>query len=367
MKHAKSCQRHPIRWKLTPAGVGVLLILCLGVWERPAVSTFFHEVPPANLAGPHRPAEAPPGNLTPARPAARQVRRSVQERLRQTYATLPLSFEANRGQTSPQVKFLARGNGYGLFLGSTEAVLRLRKPAAPGETDSQSVATKPAATLRMKLAGASVARQVEGLEELPGKSNYFIGNDPAKWRSNIPSYAKVKYGDIYPGVDLVCYGNQRQLEYDFVIAPGADVGRIRLAFEGAEEMRIDTGGDLVFRIAGTELRQHKPAVYQEVDGRKHFLPGRYVLRGRRAVGFEVAAYERDKALVIDPVLAYSSFLGGSGLDNGHAVAVDQADNVYLTGETLSVNFPTQSPFQPGNAGGSDAFVGRACHNRRAWT
>ncbi len=356
MKHAKSCHRHPIRWKLTLAGVGVLLILCLGAWERPGQSTFVREVPPANLAHAHRPAEVPPGEATLARTAPGQLSGAVQERPRQTYATLPLSFEANRGQTVPKVKFLSRGNGYGLFLSSTEAVLRLRKPAAPGETDSQTAAATPPATLRMKLGGANEAPQVEGLDELPGKSNYFIGNDPTKWRTNIPSYAKVKYRDVYPGVDLVCYGNQRQLEYDFVIAPGADAGSIRLAFEGAEEMRIDDRGDLVLRIAGTEIRQYRPAVYQEVDGRKHFLPGRYVLRGSRAVGFAVAGYERDKALVIDPVLAYSSFLGGSGLDNAHAVAVDQADNVYLTGETISVNFPTQSPFQPANGGGSDAFV-----------
>ncbi|MGD8944401.1 MAG: hypothetical protein PVJ37_14120, partial [Desulfobacterales bacterium] len=156
----------------------------------------------------------------------------ISNSLQAAYLNLPLSFEANQGQTDPQVAFLSRGSGYTLFLTDSEAVVALSK------SDSRSV-------LRMILLGASTGSKATGIGKLPGKSNYFIGNDPRKWHTHIPSYQKVKYPDVYPGVDLVYYGNQRQLEYDFIVAPGADPGRIKLKFDGAQRLHIDKNGDLV--------------------------------------------------------------------------------------------------------------------------
>src|SRR5437879_1394760 len=171
-------------------------------------------------------------------------------RVSETYGKLPLHFQANRGQTHEDVRFLARGPGYSLFLTPTEAVLTLmkpessaRKPAAHGKSEPRGPAT--GTVLRMTFAGANPERRVTGLEELPGKANYFIGNDRAKWRTNVPTYAKVQYREVYPGIDLVYYGNQQQLEYDFVVRPGANPNRIVLGFEGADRLEVDAQGDLV--------------------------------------------------------------------------------------------------------------------------
>ncbi len=275
-------------------------------------------------------------------------------RVGETYGRLPLSFEANQGQTDSQVKFLSRGRGYTLFLTSTEAVLGLNSPQSPPRT--QRIASS-AVNLRMKLVGANPTAQVTGLEELPGKSNYFIGNDPSKWRTNVPNYAKVRYQDVYPGVDLVYYGNQRQLEYDFIVAPGADPSAITLAFDGADKLELDAQGDLVLHVAGGQTCLRKPVAYQQVNGLRQQIAGRYLLQGKRQVRFQVAAYDASQPLVIDPVLIYSTYLGGSGNEAGMAIAVDAAGNAYVTGYTSSANFPTASPLQATYAGG-DAFVAK---------
>ena len=286
----------------------------------------------------------------------------------EAYGKLPLSFEANQGQIDGRVDFLSRGSGYTLFLTPAEAVLALRKPAAssrartthapPGNTEAEQADAAPPAVLRMKLVGANPAPRASGLEELPGKSNYFLGNDPDKWRTNVPHYAKVQYKDVYPGVDLVYYGNQRQLEYDLVVRPGSDPNAIALSFEGVESLRIDTQGDLLLDTADGEVRQHNPLVYQELDSGRREIPGSYVLKDERQVGFQVGAYDTSKPLTIDPVLVYSTYLGGSGFDKGFGIAVDASGNAYVTGNTLSTDFPTASPFQAALAstGPTDAFV-----------
>src|SRR2546425_238817 len=278
------------------------------------------------------------------------------------YGKLPLSFEANQGQTEPQVKFLSRGSGYTLFLTSTEAVLMLTKTDAhakhriPGEARLVEPEKGAGTVLRMKLLGANPAPAVAGVGELPGKSNYFVGNDPKKWRANVPTYAKVEYRDVYPGVNLVYYGNLRQLEHDFVVSPGADPKVITLAFEGMDGVAIDALGDLVLRADGSEVRLRKPFVYQEQDGQRAVIPTRYVLKAERQVAFEVAAYDATKPLIIDPVLAYSTFLGGSNDDRGFGIAVDAAGNAYVTGGTGSINFPTTPGAFQTTSGGGDAFV-----------
>jgi hypothetical protein len=301
---------------------------------------------------------------------------------------LPLSFEANQGQSDAQVKYLARGRGYTLFLASTEAVLALARPAgvAGGPADGIQAAqvrgpaqfraqaglaitssqfpggVTPAepAVLRMKLVGANTGARLEGVEELPGKSHYFIGNDPKKWRTNVPHYARVRYRNIYPGVDLVYYGNQRQLEHDFVVAPGADPHAIRLRFEGAEGFSVDAQGDLLLATADGGVRLQKPVVYQERAGVHQAVAASYALQGKEQVGFELGAYDPSRALVIDPVFVYSTYLGGSGGDEGFGIAVDAESNAYVTGSTTSADFPTVNPLQPELGGplSSDAFVAK---------
>src|SRR6266480_1519865 len=290
----------------------------------------------------------------------------------ETYGKLPLSFEANLGQTSSQVKFLSRAQGYTLFLTRhAEAVLVLgksapkRTPAQPADKLAAFVEPQreavPPAVLRMKLLGAKLTPQVESVDEFPGKANYIIGNDPKKWRTNVPTYAKVRYREVYPGVDLVYYGKQRQLEHDFIVAPGADPSSITLGFAGAEKMSLDPRrGALVLSVKGGEVRFEKPRIYQELGGTWREISGGYVLKNANGVGFAVAAYDANKPLVIDPTLFYSTYLGGSGEDLGLGIAADGAGNAYVTGETLSTVFPgaSSSTIQSSNGGGIDAFVAK---------
>src|SRR5437899_9675053 len=297
---------------------------------------------------------------------AAEVSEPVKPALLEAYGKLPLSFEANDGQADPQVKFLSRGRGYTLFLTSTEAVLVLREGGS-----ARNVAGGPPAAkrergkalrgnvLRIRFVGANPVPAVAGVGELPGRSSYFVGNDPKKWRANVPTYAKVEYRDVYPGVNLVYYGNQRQLEYDFVVSPGADPKAITLAFGGVDGAAIDALGDLVLRADGSEVRLRKPVVYQEQNGQRAVIPTLYVLKAERQVAFEVAAYDATKPLIIDPVLAYSTYLGGRASafggnadDEGLGIAVDAAGNAYVTGRTLSTSFPmTPGAFQVTFGGG----------------
>jgi hypothetical protein len=275
------------------------------------------------------------------------------------YDKLPMSFEKNQGQFDSRVKFASRSGGRALYLTDGEAVLTLdelppfdmtkRSVVKASEHSTTCVSASQVALdspvrqrlVRIKLDGANPTPQIEGDEELPMKSNYFIGQDRSKWRTDIPSYAKVRYRKVYSGVDLVYYGTQYQLEYDFILAPGTDTNRPALTFEGAE-VRVNAIGDLILTAGFTEIRQHKPVAYQVVDGIRKEIAARYVQRRKNLIGFEVAAYDSNLPLVIDPVLAYSSYLGGGGADTGEAIAVDTAGSAYVTGNTQSMNFPVTS-------------------------
>lgn len=291
----------------------------------------------------------------------------AQARASEAYAKLPLSFEANHGQTDSQVKFLSRGGGYTLFLTPTEAVLTLRQDKGERREDvvkskaDSSLIHRPArlSTLRMRLAGASSHPQVTGSEELPGKVNYFIGDDPKQWRADVPTYARVEYRQVYPGVDLAYYGAQRQLEYDFIVAPDANPNAIELAFQGADKLEINAEGDLVIGIDGAEVIQRAPVSYQEIDGVRRAITSRYELRDGRRVGFEVGPYDTSRTLVIDPMLIYSTFLGGRGYDQAFAIAVDSQGAAYVTGDTTSNDFPTISGASyTSNNGSADVFISK---------
>lgn len=260
------------------------------------------------------------------------------------YGNLPLGFEANVGQADAAVRFVARGNRSALFLTDTEAVLDLRKKSGDGTV------------LRMAWDGANPAPRVAGDARLPGTVNEFSGSDPAGWRTDIATFGRVVYQGVYPGTDLVFYGNQRQLEYDFVLAPGADPGKIALRFSGADSVSVNAAGDLVLTTGGETVVERAPVVYQDVGGVRQAVVGSYVVGGDGRVGFRVGDYDRSRPLVIDPVLGYSTYLGGTGYDTGKAVATDAAGNAYVAGMATSTNFPTTAGAYQRSSPTGGAFV-----------
>ena len=280
-------------------------------------------------------------------PSVKTPASALVQKTRAALIGLPLSFEANLGQTDPSVKFLSRGDGYALFLTADSAVFKLRAPA-----------DKSAAVVRMKLAGANAGATISGGEKLPGTVNYFIGNDPSKWTNGVSTFGRVNYQQIYPGIDLVYYGTQRQLEYDFIVTPGADPQQIALEFAGAKPT-LGADGNLVLTLDGAPLTFRKPVVYQTIDGKKKMIAADYKLSGDR-VQFALGKYDHNRALVIDPVLSYLTYLGGTSTDEigfttysasgnpTQGMAVDQAGNVYVTGYTQSTDFPVQNAIQPVN-------------------
>lgn len=299
--------------------------------------------------------------------------RATKTRTVKAFGKLPLSFEANRGQTDPSVKFLSRGDEYSLFLTPTEAVVALRPQVASRGEEKQKSASEPQSpvVLRMGLVNANPETKVTGQDPLPGKSNYFVGNDPKNWQTDVPTYAKVQYKEVYSGIDLIYYGNQSQLEYDFVVAPGADPKAIRLSFAGADKVEASPEGDLVLHTPAGEIRQHKPFIYQDVDGVKQPVAGRYVVQDFQSselppascllptcsIGFHVAAYDPTMPLVIDPILTYATYLGGSNDEEAKGISVDTAGNMLVTGRTLSTNFPVANAVDGALTGSNyDGFV-----------
>jgi hypothetical protein len=276
------------------------------------------------------------------------------------YSKIPLSFEPNKGQTDPSVQFLSRGSGYSLFLTKDEVVLNLERQKTQATTTDQKPVSSSLDTLRMKLVGASATTTITGLEPQSGRVSYLIGNDPKKWHTGIETFGKVNFAQVYPGVDLVFYGNQRQLEYDFVVAPGADASRIAWQIDGAKPA-IDADGNLVLSAANGPAGFKKPVLYQMDGDRKVAVEGAFTVAGNR-IGFQLGSYDHAKALIIDPVLTYASYLGGStddyiggsqnigiqGLSGNNVdqgIAFDSQGSAYVVGVTDSTDFPVQNPYQ----------------------
>ncbi len=275
--------------------------------------------------------------------------------------TPPMYFEANRGQTDASVKFFTRAAGYSLYLTAAEAVTVLPKAAA---------SVNEPGVVRMKLKGANAKPAVRGMEILPGYTNYILGNDASKWRNGVKHYAKVQFGQVYPGIDMVYRFDKGHVEYDFVVAPGANPGRILMGFEGARSMRLDPAGNLVLGVESGELTYKAPELYQRLGSRRVSVKGRFVLASNNNVRFEVGNYIKSKELVIDPTLAYSSYLGGATNDYANAIVVDSANNAYLTGKTDAAPFPgTAGKYQTAyGAGAFDAFVTKVNANGTlAWS
>jgi hypothetical protein len=276
--------------------------------------------------------------------------------LRPNLGRIPAAFEPNRGQAGADGSFVARGHGFLLSINPGGAQIKLRNGRGSARIDC-------------RLLGGNASARLQALDRLPGISSYFRGNDPAKWITGIPNFAKVRAAAVYPGIDLIYYGNQSQLEYDFVLAPGADPASIRLRFDGVASLRIDAGGNLVLSTPAGEITQEKPVVYQTIGGERKPVAGRFVIDGRNAISFALANYDRSQPVVIDPVLIYSSFLGGGDVDEGHASAADANGNMYVTGRTLStpagdadviirkISFDGSAFLYNADLGGSDNDVG----------
>ncbi len=257
----------------------------------------------------------------------------------------PLVFEANQGQVDPRYSYVHRGPGFSLLLAPDELVVR-----------------GPDGTMRIGLAGAKSGGQLEGGDFLPGKVHYLMGNDVASWRSNIATCGKVFAHQVYDGVDLVYYGTGSQLEYDFQVAPGADPQRIRLAVMGAQSVGLDADGNLTIRLGNSELLHHKPVVYQWREGQREKVEGRFRLQALAGagweIGFDVASYDHSRPLIIDPVLGFSSYLGGEGDDQAFGLAVDSEGSIYVAGQTASLDFPAINTGRNINSGGYDVFVAK---------
>jgi Beta-propeller repeat len=258
-----------------------------------------------------------------------------------------MRFERNVGQFDAPVRYLSRGADRTLFLAGSEVVLALH--AGDGRRE----------LVRMTFHGGRTAGAIDGEDRLDSATRYSVGRDPSHWRDDVPSYSKVRYREVYAGIDVVFHGRADKLEYDFELAPGADARAIDLEFDGAAAPVIDAHGDLVLHTPLGDLRQDKPLAYQTVGGDRRTVPVRFVRRAARRIGIEPGRYDHTKALVVDPlVLFHATYLGGSASDKALAVAVDGAGNTYLTGLTQSVDFPTANAAQPASGGATDVFVSK---------
>jgi hypothetical protein len=270
---------------------------------------------------------------------------------------LPLQFERNVGQADTAIHYLAHGPGYNLYLSSDQALMILA-PTEGGRTQQR---------LGLRFVGANPTPEILGQEKLPGVVNYYLGRDPKAWKTGIPTFAGVLYQEIYPGIDLLFYGNEQHVEHDFIVSPGANPDLITIEVDEAGSLEISEHGDLQLPSEWGSLSLNRPTIYQEIGGFRRQVEGSYVLQGNGRFGFQISAYDRNYPLVIDPILEWSTYFGGSGDDYGSDVTVDAAGNVYVTGYTTSTDFPVVNATQPGYSDGgvncpSDVTPYRLCHD-----
>jgi hypothetical protein len=276
----------------------------------------------------------------------------------QSYEHQPLSFEANLGQYGAGPAFVSRGPAYGITLTPTEVCVVLQKSTPRNGNSLAAQMTHARATaveyrkLRIELLQANPHAEMRGLDATPGRANYFVGNDPAQWQRNVPTYQRVRATDVYPGIHLIHYGNQQHLEYDFEVMPGANPAVIAMQFSGADRLTIEpASGDLVIQLGTEELRQPKPVIFQDVNGRRQFISGGYVLADERTVKFNLGKYDPKLPLIIDPIISYAQYFSQNTGDQIWAVAVGENTDIYVAGETITASgLATAGAFQTNLAG-----------------
>jgi beta-propeller repeat-containing protein len=326
-------------WILAVSGLAALAVVGAGGWHRRPTT--------ANGAATAQPATS-----------ARQTTRVLA-----SMGSIPLAFEANRGQTNPQVKFMARGNGYTVFLTAHDTVFALHSSSLPATRFTHRAGTTQAtqdrtAAIHMRLLGGNPDSPVTASDQLPSRSNYFIGNDRRQWHTNVPQYERVSYREAYPGVSLAYYGVQKQLEFDFIVAPSASPAPIRLGISGANRISTDNSGNLILASSAGNVLLHKPVAYQPKDGARQPVEARFILQAHNQVSFALGNYDRSHELVIDPSVSYATYIGGTAEDDGNAIAVDANGNAWVTGQTKSTDFPPKTPLYTTNKGGFDVFVSK---------
>ena len=270
------------------------------------------------------------------------------------FKSLPIRFELNTGQTDSQVRFTADTQNGVMFLTPNELVMKVFEPAkhitAKERRRSPEANNKApnSSVVHLRTVNANPDVRITGIDPLPGTTNYFLGNDPKNWHTNVPSFAKVKYENVYPGIDLIYYGNEGNLEYDFNVAPGADPKQIALSVDGADKVDMDEAGNLLLHTAVGIVSQHAPRIYQADQAGRHEVPGGYVMRPDGLLAFDLVSYDRGKPLVIDPEVVYSTYFGGSMETDIGGITVDPSGSVYVVGDTYAHDFPTQNPIQGTN-------------------
>lgn len=286
---------------------------------------------------------------------------------------LPLAFEANQGQTDPRVKYMARGSGYTAFLTARDTRFVLTsstRQASPApreigrtQPENSSPEKEVTAAIDMRLVGGNPEPEIAGNNQLPGTVNYFIGNDRSKWQQGVKQYGAVSYNEVYPGVNMLFHGQQRQLEFDFTVSPGFNPAVIGMGFKGARRVSTDAAGNLVLSSAAGDVVLHKPAAYQEKNGQREPVDVAFQFRSENEVAFKLGDYDHERELVIDPTLTYSTYLGGVAEDDAYAIAIDGSGSAYVTGQTKSTNFPTVTgSYSTGPHGGFDVFVTKLSAN-----
>jgi hypothetical protein len=304
-----------------------------------------------------------PASKGPQTPALNAEQRG---HVRASLDALPLGFEANQGQTDPQVKYTARGNGYSVFLTANDALFAVSSAKRGGTQSARAIGAHAlqhtsdkveSASIDMRLVGGNAKPEITAGDPLPGTVNYYVGSDSKNWHTGVKQYSSVSYREVYPGVNMVFHGAQRQLEFDFVVSPGANPKSIALGFKGARKLNTDDSGNLVLNSSAGDVVLHKPVAYQEKDGKREIVEAAFALKNRNEVALNLGTYDRGRELVIDPSLSYATYLGGSQEDDAYAIAIDSSGDAYVTGQTKSTDFPTVAgAYSSSNAGLFDVFV-----------